>query len=266
MFFVLAKVLWFLLQPSSLMVGAVIVGAAIAGTAWCRLARGLLWGGGIALVICGLSPLGDALIRPLEDRFPRADLDRVERAITGIIVLGGAEDHRAIDSPQLAALNEAAERYTEAVVLAGRLPGARLVFSGGSGALLATGPPEAETARRLFEALGVAKDRITLEPQSRDTHENALFAARVLDPKPNERWLLVTSAWHMPRAMGCFRNAGFAVEAWPVDYRTPRRLNPTRLYNSIPEGLRRIDFVTREYVGLVIYYLTRRTGALVPGP
>jgi len=265
-FFVLAKVLWFLLQPSSLMVGAVLAGTVLAATAWRRLGLGLLWGAGIGFLICGLSPLGDVLIRPLEYRFPHAELDRTGASIAGIIVLGGGGDHQAIDSPQLAALNEAAERYTEAVVLARRLPEARLIFSGGSGGLLTSEPPEAEMAGRLFEALGIAKGRITLESVSRDTYENAQFTARILQPKPGERWLLVTSAWHMPRAMGCFRRAGFAVEAWPVDYRAPRRLDMTRLHSSVPEGLRRIDFITREYIGLVVYYLSGRTGALLPDP
>jgi uncharacterized SAM-binding protein YcdF (DUF218 family) len=264
-FFIAAKVLWFLVQPSSLIMGALIAGALLARTAWRRLARGLLWGGIVALLVCGLSPLGDVLIRPLEQRFPRADLER-GAPIAGIIVLGGAEDSRAEGSPQIAALNEAAERYTEAVVLARRLPEARLVFSGGSGALLQTVPPEAEAAGRLFVALGIAKERLVLETQSRDTYQNALLTARLLDPKPGERWLLITSAWHMPRAMGCFRRAGFAVEAWPADYRAPRGLQLTRFHDSIPDGLRRIDFVMREYVGLVAYYLTGRTGAWFPAP
>lgn len=266
MFYALAKVFWFVLQPSSLMVGAVLAGAALVGTKWRRLARTLLWGGGLALLVGGLAPLGDVLIQPLEYRFTRPDLDRVGPSIAGIIVLGGGEDGQPVGAPQLAALNEAAERYTEAVALARRLPGARLVFSGGSGRLLTVEAPEAETAGRLFEALGVEKRRITLETESRDTYENARFTARILDPKPDERWLLVTSAWHMPRAMGCFRKAGFAVEAWPVDYRAPRRLDPTRTYTSIPEGLRRLDFIVREYVGLAVYFLTGRTAALLPGP
>lgn len=185
MFFILAKVLWFLLQPSSLMLAMVIAGATLAFTTWRRLARGLLWGAVAALLICGLSPLGDVLIRPLEQRFPRVELDRPGAPVTGIIVLGGAEDNHAMDTPQLAGLNEAAERYTEAVVLARRLPSASLVFSGGSGAVLTIEPPEAETAGRLFEALGIAKDRITLETKSRDTCENALFRRVCSTRAPN---------------------------------------------------------------------------------
>lgn len=270
MFFLLAKVLWFVLQPSSLMVGAVLAGAALAATRWCRLGRRLLWGGAMALLICGLTPLGDVLIGPLEGRFPRAAIEGpasgAGRPVTGIIVLGGGEDGHAADSPQLAALNESAERYTEAVALARRLPDAKVVFTGGSGTFIAAGQPEAAIAGRLFEALGIPKERITLESRSRDTYENALLTARILDPEPGERWLLVTSAWHMPRAMGCFRRAGFAVEAWPVDHRTSGRFEPLRFHSSIPEGLRRIDFIVREYIGLAAYYLAGRTEALLPGP
>ncbi len=266
MFYVLAKVVWTLLQPSSLMIGAVILGTVLMATRWRRLARTLLWCGILALLVGGLSPLGDVLTRPLEHRFEPPDLERTGPSIAGIIVLGGGADLQVPGSSQIAGLNEAAERYTEAVALARRLPGARLVFTGGSGGLLTVDAPEAETAKRLFEALGVARDRITLEADSRDTYENALYTARLLQPKPGQRWLLVTSAWHMPRAMGCFRKAGLAVEPWPVDYRTPRRLDLTRVHASVPEGLRRIDFISKEYVGLVVYYLTGRTDALLPGP
>jgi uncharacterized SAM-binding protein YcdF (DUF218 family) len=264
-FFIAAKVLWFLAQPSSLIAMAAIAGAALSATAWKRLGQRLLWGALAALLVCGLSPLGDALIRPLEQRFPRADLEQ-GAPVAGIIVLGGAEDSRAEGSPQVAALNEAAERYTEAVVLARRLPQARLVFTGGTGALLRTQAPEAESAGRLFTALGIAGERIVLEARSRDTYENALLTYRLLAPKPGERWLLVTSAWHMPRAIGCFRRAGFAVEAWPVDYRAPPAGRLVRINDSIPEGLRRFDFVLREYVGLAAYHLAGRTDALFPAP
>src|SRR5262245_25111028 len=166
MFYILAKVMWFLIQPSTLMVGAVLGGAALWPTTWCRLGRRLVWGGGVALLVCGLAPLSDALIAPLEARFERPDLDSVGAPIAGIIVLGGGEDGHAKGTPQLAGLNEAAERYTEAVALARRLPGARVVFSGGSGRLLTQESPEAEEAGRLFVALGIAKDRITLEAAS----------------------------------------------------------------------------------------------------
>jgi len=264
LFFYAAKVLWFLAQPSTLIIAAIVLGAILCATSWLRLGRRTLMVAVPVLVIGGLTPLGDLLIAPLENRFPRADLSGGD--IAGIIVLGGAEDTRAGASRETAGLNEAAERFTETVVLARRLPNARVVFTGGTGAMFVEEPPESETAARLFEALGIAKDRITLESQSRDTFENALFTTRMIKPSAGQRWLLVTSAWHMPRAIGCFRRVGFPVEPWPVDFRTSPRFQPLRFHTALTEGWRRIDFITREYAGLVGYYLSDRTSALFPAP
>jgi uncharacterized SAM-binding protein YcdF (DUF218 family) len=264
LFFYLAKIVWFAAQPSSLIVIAMIAGVILLRTSWQRLGRWLLIGGLAALVVLGLSPISAALIVPLENRFPRADLDRGP-PIIGIIVLGGAEDGRADPPRELAGLNEAAERITEAVALSRRYPQARIVFTGGSGALVADSAPESVAMGRLLEALGVPRDRLTLESRSRDTYENAAFTKRLINPAPGERWLLITSGWHMPRAIGCFRKAGFPVEPWTVDYRTSGRIdlwpNP-----NLTVGLRQIDFTTREYIGLLMYYLSGRTSALFPAP
>ena len=265
MFFYAAKILWTLLHPTSLIAEALLVGLILTRTAaWHRFGRRLLTGGVMAFIAVGLLPLGEWLVIPLENRFPRANLDRGEPP-TGIIILGGAEDARADPPRELAGLNESAERYTEAVALALRFPKMRVVFTGGTALLVLTAAGESVTAGRLLEALGVDKARLTLEGRARDTYENAVFTKQLVNPAPGERWLLITSAWHMPRAMGCFRQAGFAVEPWPVDYRTGGRVE-IWLKSGVPEGLRQMDFVMREYAGLVAYYLTGRTGALLPGP
>ncbi len=264
MFYALSKILWFCLQPSSLIGLTLLLGLVALARNRVRLGRWLLTGGTLALAIGGLAPVGDLLIAPLENRFQHADPG--SGPVHGIIVLGGAEDPRLSRSRDVMSLNEAAERMTETVALSRRFPEARIVFSGGSDALITTKPPEAETAAKLLEALGVAASRMTLEAKSRNTHENAVFTRDLIQQKPGERWLLVTTAWHMPRAMGCFRQAGVRVEPWPVDYRTPQAFEWFRLYSSLPEGLRRLDFVMKEYVGLVAYRLTGRTDALFPRP
>jgi len=125
---------------------------------------------------------------------------------------------------------------------------------------------EAIVAGRLFVALGINPARLTLEDKSRSTAENARLCRALVRPQPGERWLLITSAWHMPRAIGSFRAAGFAVEPWPVDYRSGGVFHPFKVYASLPEGLRQLDFITKEYVGLLAYWLTGRTNALFPGP
>ena len=118
---------------------------------------------------------------------------------------------------------------------------------------------EAPFAVRQLEALGVARDRITAEEQSRNTIENAVFARLIANPKPGERWLLVTSAYHMPRAMAAFRAAGFPVEAYPVDWRTRGSNDLVRPFASLSEGLRRTDTAVHEWIGLFAYRLSGKT-------
>lgn len=266
MFFYLSKILWFLLQPSSLIALLIAGGLAMMKTTRARLARRLIGSGVAALVILGLSPLGGALILPLEERFPRPDVSQPGTKVDGIIVLGGAEDQRVGRKRGVMSFNEAGERMMEAAGLARQFPQARIVISGGSANMLDETPPEAEATAKFFAEFGIPPERLIVEARSRNTHENAVFTSALVKPAAGEHWLLVTSAFHMPRAMGCFRKAGFAVEAFPVDYRTSGLGEVLQPFSSIPEGLRRVDFVLKEYVGLLTYYVSGRTDALFPSP
>jgi uncharacterized SAM-binding protein YcdF (DUF218 family) len=127
-------------------------------------------------------------------------------------------------------------------------------------------PLEAPLAVKEFEALGVAHDRITAEEQSRNTIENAVFSRLLADPKPGERWLLITSASHMPRAVAAFRAAGFPVEAYPVNWRTSGPRDASRLFGSLSEGLTMTDYAAHEWVGLAAYRLTGKSSVLFPAP
>jgi uncharacterized SAM-binding protein YcdF (DUF218 family) len=150
--------------------------------------------------------------------------------------------------------------------LARRYPNARIIFSGGSSSLIYDEGPEAPFAVRQLEALGVAHDRIAAEDRSRNTLENAAYSLRLAHPKPGERWLLVTSAYHMPRAMAAFRAVGFVVEAYPVDWRTRGPEDLTRPFGSLAEGLRRTDTAVREWVGLLVYRVTGKSATFFPAP
>jgi uncharacterized SAM-binding protein YcdF (DUF218 family) len=185
-------------------------------------------------------------------------------------VLGGAEDRLVGMARQAPALNESAERLVEAAILAKRFPEARIAFSGGDAGVLYASGTEAEGAESLLTALGVPEDRLILEDKSRDTYENAVFLKEKLtkdgDLGAGKRWLLITSAYHMPRAIGAFRQAGFEVEAWPVDYRTRGKADLARPFDKVSEGLRRVDVASREWAGLFAYRLTGRSDALFPAP
>ena len=264
MFFVLAKILGFFALPSNILISLGLLGVVLMATRFARAGRRLAVTALILLAVAGLSPLGNAIILPLEQRFPPWDAAR--GAPTGIISLGGAFDTVVSPARGEVALNEAAERMTAVAELARGYPNARIVFTGGSGRLIYGGATEAELAARLFESFGIAKERVVLEDKSRDTDENARFTRDLLQPKPAERWLIVTSAHHMPRSIGVFRAAGFPVEAFPVDYRTRGAIDLLRPFASVGDGLRRTDTATREWAGLVVYWMTGRTTELFPAP
>ena len=210
-----------------------------------------------------LLPLDSWLLEPLEDRFP--PLRVLPPHVTGIVCLGGAVDPELTEARGLPSLNDAAERMTAFVTLALARPEARLAFTGGSGRVFRGRLSEADVARQLFDGLGLAGRAVTYENRSRTTSENAVDLAALLHPRPGETWILVTSAAHMPRAMGAFRAAGWPVLADPVGYKTAHSL-VVELAPTLPQRLDRIDAAAHEWVGLLIYRLSGRTERLLPGP
>jgi len=185
MFFYLAKGLWFLLQPSTLIALLIGYGAILIWTGWARWGRRFVTIGAILLLLAGLSPLGNVLVLPLENRFPRTNLDSPPPP-TGFIILGGAEDRLVGTTRHAPALNEAAERIVEGAILAQRFPNSKIAFTGGDAGILYKSGSEAEGAEALLTAMGVAKDRLILEASARDTYENAVFLKEDLIKQANE--------------------------------------------------------------------------------
>jgi uncharacterized SAM-binding protein YcdF (DUF218 family) len=183
----------------------------------------------LVLVLCVLLPsrdanlIGNLLLQPLEQRFKRVDTAAFER-LSGIIVLIGGD-----------------KRLAEAGRLARENPNLPIVISGAKG------------MSRVVAELGGGIDlsRVLVETRSNNTYENALYSAEMIKPKQSERWLLVTGASHIPRAIGSFRRAGFEVEPWPV-------------YDLTDSGSPVIDVALHEWLGLFAYWVFGRTSALLP--
>lgn len=265
MFFVLSKTLGIMALPSNLLIGIGLVGAILLVTRWARLGLRLLTASILLLAICGFSPLGTWLLYSLESRFPAWDATR--GAPDGIVILGGSIDPDRSAARGVAVFTGAADRIIAGAALAYRYPNARVVFSGGNADLIGDDTAkEADYALSVFESLGIAKSRLIMERRSRNTQENALFAKASADPKPGERWLLVTSAFHMPRSVGLFRAAGFAVEPYPVDWRIGGRADFLTPSTTAAEGFERTDAAIREWMGLVAYRISGKTLELFPGP
>jgi uncharacterized SAM-binding protein YcdF (DUF218 family) len=259
-FFYVSKIVWFFAGPTNFLIVLGVVGAVLLFTRWKRLGRAAALASAVGLLLIGFSPFGKLIARSLEDRFPQQSAEA--RPVHGIIVLGGAIGY----SRGQVAYNEAASRMTVAIELAKKHPTARLVFSGGHGALVSDERTEAEAAGELFRLAGIDGERLVLEDRSRNTRENALFTRELIEPNPGERWLLVTSAFHMPRAIGCFRAIGLDVEAYPVDYRTEGDARDLLPFRHMFNGMQLTDLAVKEWIGLFVYRVAGYTPELLPGP
>ena len=262
MFFLISKVFWALVQPISLIFLLMLGGWVL--TLLRRPRLGLVMGA-LGLLLFGASSfttLGMLTIAPLEGRFVQPQV--LPASVDHIVMLGGATAGRVSTRRQIAELTEAGDRLTGTLFLAQLYPEARIVLSGGTGLLIVDGEPEAETAARFFEDHGIARERLVLEAESRNTDENADLTKLMLGEHPGTV-VLVTSAFHMPRSVGLFRKVGIDVIAWPTDYRSAGDegvgldiANP--VLNITTTGV-----ALKEWIGLLVYHWTGRIDEMLPG-
>lgn len=263
MYFVLSKMFWAVAAPTTVLVLLVAAGVLLLAAGRRRAGLWLAVPGIALLLLVGAVPVGSGLSRILEDRFPACvEPGRVD----AVIVLGGAVDPFTMSQRGQLALTDAAERMIAMADIARRHPDWRVVFTGGSAALLDEGIGEAEAVAPYLGVLGIPEGRLLLEGKSRNTFENARFTADLLKPQKGQTFLLVTSALHMPRSVGLFRKAGFDVIACPVDYTTAKDMSEFRPSGRFSENFRKLDNAFREFVGLAAARLFGQSDAFFPAP
>jgi uncharacterized SAM-binding protein YcdF (DUF218 family) len=255
MLFVLSKILYFLLSPLSVAI-LVFTGAMVAIQKK-RYALAQKFGvvGWLVLVVFGVLPTGQYLTVKLQELYPMPA--ELPRKVTGIVLLGGFIDTDMGLSYGTPQVNATADRLHAFVDMAQKYPYARLVFTAGQGAILQNGTPEGPMVNALLSRMKInTRGRLLIEDQSRTTAENASYTYALIQPKPEETWLLVTSAWHMPRAMGAFRAAGWPnMVPVPSDYATT---DTVRFNWNFMENMALSQMAIKEIGGMVVYALTGR--------
>jgi uncharacterized SAM-binding protein YcdF (DUF218 family) len=243
-FYPLSKVLWLLAAPASALI---LITAA--GISWAVLRKSISgmrlgFAGACALLLCSFTPVYTWFLLPLENRFPEWEASS-QSAPDGIIAVGG----------------DAGEGLAVLIELGRHFPNARLLFSGPG-----ESPADFEATRSKFALFGGNPARVTWETRSRNTYENAIYSAELVQPKPSEHWLLITSALHMPRTVACFRRAGFTVEAYPINFRGWNVSQSPIGFDSGSIALSTLDAAAKEWIGLIVYRLAGMTDAFFPGP
>ena len=258
-----SKILWEVGNPDMLMLLILVIGTILLWLGRQKAARILLTLVTVALLTFFFLPVDKWILWPLENRFPLAVSLPVN--VDGIIVLGGAEDPLASAFRKQPQVNGAAERLIAFVSLANQYPKAKLVFTGGTGHLSLQEYKGADTARAVLKQLGFNSDRVLFESQSRNTIENVLLSHRLVQPKAGEKWILITSASHMPRSVGLFRKVEWQVIPYPVDYLTTGVLQ----YDWMTGGffvIGQFNVGLREWIGCFVNWVLGNSLEFFPGP
>lgn len=261
LFFVLSKIYWLFGKPDTLMLILLTVVAifVVIAAPHSKSVRFLSFVVLIAWFVAVL-PLSSWLFGPLETRFPKPEFP-AEEEIGGVVVLGGAEYIGRSDSQGSLQLNEMGERILEMNRLLHLYPNSQFIYTSGSGSALKQGKKGADYVKDYFAGIDM-NDRIDYERESRNTFENALYSKKIMK-NTDKPWLLVTSAFHMPRSVGIFSKQGIPVIPYPVDYwSTPAKIDS--LYIGFADNFVSINMAAREWTGLTAYWLAGKTSSWFP--
>jgi uncharacterized SAM-binding protein YcdF (DUF218 family) len=259
-FWIISKISWALIAPETLLLFLLILSSGLLWTRYNKQGRILISSTILFITMVSVFPFSSWVLRPLEERFPIPK--RLPTQVDGVIVLAGAENISVTAERGQPSVYDGGERLTTFVWLANIYPGAILLFSGGSGTLIEQKDKPADTARKIFNQIGLDPERVQFESDSKNTAENALKSYDLIQPRPDQNWILVTSAFHMPRSVGLFRKAGWTVIPYPVDFNTTKSFNLTFDLREIG----RLSIGIREWLGLMVYRLTGDTLVLFPRP
>jgi uncharacterized SAM-binding protein YcdF (DUF218 family) len=255
--FILGKLAWAVLQPGNLLTLCLVAGVIVSRT---RCGRVLIGFSALGFALLAVAPIGPAMMLVLEERFPRPAV--LPERIDGIVVLGGVVNP-VLSSSGGTAFNCSTARLLGAVALARRHPDAKLALVGEG--MFPAGYSDAPATLKFVVNEGIAPARIVVEGKSRTTHENAVYAKKLIRPAPGETWVLITSAFHMPRAVGAFRAAGWRVIPYPVDFSIDPRADLRASFNLV-DGLDDSTLAGHEWTGLLVYRIMGWTQELFPGP
>lgn len=263
MFFYMSKILWLFLDLGNLLLIAVCLGTVLIYLRPNRLGRRLLSFTAVLSVIVAVLPIGHNLIVILENRFPA--VQTLPAKVDGIIVLGGVVNQKLTQARGQISIGGAVERLISFAALSKQYPNAKLLFTGGSGDILMQNIKEGDVVGPLLVDLGVDIKRLKVESNSRNTYENAVLSKRLAQPLAEETWVLITSAFHMPRSVGVFRQVEWDVIPFPVDYHFEENLAFELSFNFVG-GVYVLSRAIHEWLGLLIYWLTDRSAAFFPSP
>ncbi|MBL7005418.1 MAG: YdcF family protein [Gammaproteobacteria bacterium] len=261
LFFTLSKTLWLFIEPDNLIIISLLLVVILFLVKKDKIAKKALYSLSFLVIFIAVFPVGSWLLYPLETHFNAKP--KLPEQVDGIILLGGSINTSTSNAWNKPQTNEFAGRIFEFVSLMHLYPNAKAVFSGGQASLINQYPSEAFFAEQLLNKMGIKENKVIYENKARNTNENVKLMKQLLTPAKNETWVVITTAWHLPRSLGIFCKQGWSVIPYPADFHS----NPDELLTptlGLPRHLSQLNNAVREWIGLLAYYITGKTTELLP--
>jgi uncharacterized SAM-binding protein YcdF (DUF218 family) len=254
MFFIISKIVWVLIAPSNLIAICLILGV-ILYFIHKTISEFFIGFSFLLLILFGVLPTGYNMVVWLEKQY---SIPLFTDNIEGFIVLGGSFETDLSAVHKTPQLNSSADRLYQAVKLINMYPDSKLLFTGKYGGLnqKKVKTLAADEAMTFFDDIGLKNVNLILEGRSRNTYENALFSKELVNPKSDQKWVLITSAYHMKRAVSVFHKLDWSVIPYPTDFKTEKEFNFFYFDPFILRNLRRSEIAIREIIGIIAYKFT----------
>ena len=256
MSFYLSKILWLIVNPFNIFIFINLFTMFLYFINFKRLSLIIYLINFIFIALISFLPIGSYLTYIIEKEFHTNT--KFPEQVDGILILGGASNPLLFKEFDQISLNGSAERLVESVMIIRKFEKAKVIFSGGSGIVNRSDLGHSQVAKLFYKKIGADISKIFFEDKSRNTHENIIYSKKIAKPKKNENWLLITSAFHMKRALLIAEKNNWKLIPYAVDFKNVKEfklipnLNLLSNLNSFQSGL-------HEWLGLVSYYLMGRT-------
>lgn len=252
MFFYISKIVTFLIDPLFIILALLLL-FLLKGTKR-NSTRLILYPAYVFLYLASTGSFADSLLYKLEH------IEKPSQLLAhydAVIVLSGMTDAQNSSSDRIE-FSGAVDRILAGITLIKKGRADMLIISGGDGSLTQQYKPEARVLRDFSLEWGLPRNQILIDDKSRNTYENAVFTAELLENQKVEKLLLITSAFHMVRSRGCFRKVGLDVDVYPVDYMAANKGDDFRRFLPSSSSLAKTNLVIHELIGIFVYGITGR--------
>ena len=256
MSFYLSKILWLIVNPFNIFILITLFTMFLYFINSRRLSLIIYLINFIFIALISFLPIGSYLTYIIEKEFHTNT--KIPERVDGILILGGATNPLLFKEFDQISLNGSAERLVESVMIIRKFEKAKVIFSGGSGIVNRSDLGHSQVAKLFYKKMGVDINKIFFEDKSRNTHENIIYSKKIAKPKKNENWLLITSAFHMKRALLIAEKNNWKFIPYAVDFKNIKEFKLTPNLNLL-SNLNSFQSGLHEWLGLVSYYIMGRT-------